>query len=605
MQTKVKVILPLILVYLSGTALADRPLERDEVLEIFRTLTSQPMKTWLVSGTIQARHEEYRAPKEMDSNEITDRINQAVQAYLETPTKTELTQELQQMKREAIPFNVRYELSNECNMSSNVTVRFDGNRFYWEIVVDSRTDSVRPGAELAGNSCTEEFDLDWNQKRVFAWDGEKYTVYFRPGNHAIIRSIPSGVNGPLTAGIVPWGYGRYSYRSLSSAQSSATELQSATESEIRLTVTNDSREETFVLDSSKGYALRLHTTIDGSGSMVVRNYRGYRLASGRWLPGDITIEQYDTTTIPATLMASDVWDFVSITNGKLEPTDFDVDFEYDTFVEDFRFGSEPLQYRYSPPEPPSVRNVNVDELLQNRLQIAQSPMLRGQNCATISLRYVCGKLGVNVPWEHLEQLVHGSDKRTSLFEMKEYVDGLGLNSLAVEISLEKLRALSDYQVILHLPRDNHYVVLGNVSDDYVRLIDLDKNDFHYRSSIEQFVNVWDNAALIVADKSIGTENGLVRIDENRLHDIIGAATCQACNTKIQDVNELHCLPPVQGRCGGTHEIIHERWRCGTSTTGTCLESDLIRNEKEACIADPNADCIGNGDWTSYNISACK
>jgi hypothetical protein len=577
-------------------------LESAEILEILKTLTSQPKKTWLVSGTIQARHEEYRAPKTTDSSKISSRIKQEVQAYSEKPVKLELTQELQQMKLEAIPFNARYELSNEYVMVSNETVRFDVNRFYWEIVVDSRTDSVKPGAELVGNSYTEEFDLGWNQKRVFAWDGDKYTTYFRPGNSAIIRGIPGAVNGPLTAGIIPWGHGRYSYKHLSDALLSAIEVESDTQSEIHLTVIRDEREETFALDPSKDYAIRHYVSTSGNGSMIVRSYGGYQLVSGEWRPGDIIIEQYDTTTSPAKLMVSNLWDFTSISDEPPEAASFEVDFEYDALIKDFRFGSKPLQYRYSAPEAPSVKNVDVAELVQSRLQIAQLPNLQGQNCATVSLRYVCGKLGVHTPWEDLSQLVHGSDKRTSFFEMKGFVDGLGLNSLAVKTDLAALRFAEGYQAILHLPEDNHYVVLGNVGDDYVRLIDLDKNDFYYRHSIEHFESVWDNTALIVGNKPVTENVGFARIDDSRLSDIVGAASCQKCNTKIQDADDSgDCV------CGSAHTVVYELYACGPSTTATkpCTEAGMIGSEDETCISDPNFDCVGDGEWTTvFSISAC-
>jgi hypothetical protein len=109
------------------------------------------------------------------------------------------------MKLDATPFNVRHELSNEYTMNSTEQVKFDGKRFYWEINVDSRSDSVKPGRDLAGNHMTQQFDLETNKRRIFAWDGEKYTTYFLPGNNAIVKegdNGPHSVNGPLTAGII-------------------------------------------------------------------------------------------------------------------------------------------------------------------------------------------------------------------------------------------------------------------------------------------------------------------------------------------------------------------------------------------------------------------
>ena len=133
---------------ISCAAFADRQLDRTEILQIFQKLTSQPRKTWIPAGTIEATHEEYRAAKVTDPNEIERQIKERVQEYQNNPNKHELTENLQKMKLDAIPFDVRYQLSNEYTMNSTVVVRFDGERFYWEINMQSRRDSVKPDKNL-------------------------------------------------------------------------------------------------------------------------------------------------------------------------------------------------------------------------------------------------------------------------------------------------------------------------------------------------------------------------------------------------------------------------------------------------------------------------
>jgi hypothetical protein len=252
MKTKYFVSALVLLLSINLAAFADRQLDRAETLQIFQQLTSQPKKTWIPAGSIEATHEEYRAPKTTDSIEVNNQVSQKIAEYQNNPNKRELTENLQKMKLDAIPFNLRYELSNEYMMSSVVTVRFDGDRFYWEINVNSRTDSVKPGKDLTDNFMTEQFNLDWNARRIFAWDGEKYTTYFLPGNHAIVDSMdstPHVVNGPLTAGFIPWGYGFYSYDNLAAIDSSAVEKYIDGHTQIHLTLNNsDGMEMTFVMD---------------------------------------------------------------------------------------------------------------------------------------------------------------------------------------------------------------------------------------------------------------------------------------------------------------------------------------------------------------------
>ena len=81
---------------------------------------------------------------------------------------------------------------------STVAVKYDGDRFYWEINVDSHTKQTE--ARANGKSPQDNLDLNWNRRRVFAWDGERYTMYFGSGNHAIVHESPSdipvAVNGP-------------------------------------------------------------------------------------------------------------------------------------------------------------------------------------------------------------------------------------------------------------------------------------------------------------------------------------------------------------------------------------------------------------------------
>ena len=67
--------------FLSSLVLADRPLDRVEILNIFEQLTNQPKKTWIPAGTIEATLEEYRAPETTDINEINDKIKEKITAY--------------------------------------------------------------------------------------------------------------------------------------------------------------------------------------------------------------------------------------------------------------------------------------------------------------------------------------------------------------------------------------------------------------------------------------------------------------------------------------------------------------------------------------------
>ncbi len=208
---------------LVAVASADRTLSSAETSEILTKLTDQGRSTWVPAGTIEATHQEYVAAQVTDPAVISAEVQKAVNSYQPNPAWTE---EMQKMALDAIPFNVRYKLGNEYTMSSNVTLKYDGASFYWEINVTGRQDSVTKDASLAGNFMTDEFNLDWNKRRVFAWDGNKYTTYSSGGQATedTVGKLPRTLKGPLTAGLFPWGKGKFKKTDLALAKVLAKEL---------------------------------------------------------------------------------------------------------------------------------------------------------------------------------------------------------------------------------------------------------------------------------------------------------------------------------------------------------------------------------------------
>jgi hypothetical protein len=599
MKTKNIVLPVLLLLSLCSVAFADRQLERTEVLQIFQKLTNQPRKTWIPAGTIEAKHEEYRAPKTIDADVLNGQINKEIQQYQNDPNKKELTQELQKMRLDAEPFNARYKLSNEYTMSSTAIVKFDGDRFYWEINVTSRTDSIKPGKDLAGNFMTEQFDLDWNARRIFAWDGEKYTTYFLPGNHAIVDTTgrtPHVVNGPLTAGVIPWGYGYYTYENLSTMDSSAVEKYIGGQTQIHLTLNNpDGSQMVFVMDPQKNYAV-ISCLITGHGDVVIsKRYSDYQLIAGGWVPSAILLEQYETGS--NRLLTHDLWNITSIDANAPESYDFEVGYEADALIEHFSFnGSKPEMYRYS-------QRVNTDQLLAERLAFSASESAQSQNCATAALKYVTSQLGKDVSDQQLAELVTEPNSTTSLYQMKQFVQGLGLYCRAVKTDVQTLKSLYGCEVILHIPGKKHFVALEAIDDKYVWTIDLAGNKFYYRTDINFFGMDWsEGTALLISNSPIAGE--FTEIDESELGNIMGASGYQ-CNVLRQEYGVIFC-GYAGGLCGGEYKEFYTRWGCGVAESGSCSQSKMLRYKKSPCIEDPYDPlaCTVTGEWTVYYMQAC-
>ncbi|HUT45001.1 MAG TPA: cysteine peptidase family C39 domain-containing protein [Sedimentisphaerales bacterium] len=601
MKAKHYVLTILCLFSVSGIAFGDRQLERVEILQILEKLTSQPTKTWIAAGTIEATHEEYMAPKITNASAISTEITKAIHEYQNSPDKRELTEELQKMRLDAIPFNVRYRLSNELTMNSTVVVKFDGNRFYWEINVDSRKDSVKPNAALKDNFMTKQFNLEWNARRIFSWDGQKYTMYSLPANQAMVdttNSFPHVVNGPLTAGFIPWGYGLYTYKNLSAAASSAIEKDIDGQTQIHLTLNNsDGSEMLFVLDAGRNYAVISHST-DGPDKIISRQYDNYRLVSGTLVPMTILIEQYDTFT--NRLLATDFWDFTSISGDTPSVGNFSVDYEPDALIE-YRSDvtDKPALYRYS-------YTVDSDQLLTERLDYAASEGVQAQNCATAALKYAASQLGRDFTYRQLAQMVDRPGRATSLNAMKDFAQRSGLYCRAVRTDVQTLKGLSGCQVILHFPKKNHFTVLEGIDNEYAWSVDLSKDKFYYRTDLNFLDMDWtEGTAFLISDRPIQLQGNSTEIADSQLSNIIGGSG-YTCTRLLQEYDIIFCMNPVVGECDGYYEGYPTRYGCEAAESGSCVTEMMVRSAEIFCIMDPYDpyNCSVTGDWSFFYMRAC-
>ncbi len=540
----------------SGIAVADRPLERAELLQIFEQLTAQPRKTWIAAGTIEASHQEYAASAVTDGNEINRQIAAEIQRYQNEPNKRELTEEMQKMKLDAIPFNIRHELSNEYTMYSTEQVKFDGKRFYWEINVDSRSDSVKPGRDLAGNFMTQQFDLGVNQRRIFAWDGEKYTTYFLPGNNAIVDAggnSPHPVNGPLTAGLVPWGYGRYTYSNLCTVESSGIESTANNGTQIILTLKEASGSESnFTLDSAKNYALINCLIEKPDGSTISRQYSDYVFIAGSWVPKTILIEQFEAGS--GRLKARDLWNLTAIDDNVPQANAFDVPYESDALVEYYSDTStKPAMYRRS-------NAADTNQLLTKRVAIVKSNGANTRNCATTATGYVASEFGVTISDKDLASLVNQTGGTTSMYDMKSFLQGFGFYCRAVKTNIDTLKKLNGCKAILYFPGKSHFVVVDRIDDRYVWITDLSSAKFYDRTEISFFDMDWPNGtALIVSKQPI--QGDFNDIGSDQLADITGGSG-YSCTYLIQQYNVIFCSE-IGGLCGGKYYEYYTRYACAS------------------------------------------
>ncbi|MCL5282692.1 MAG: cysteine peptidase family C39 domain-containing protein [Planctomycetes bacterium] len=579
---------------LGPAAWGQRTLSNAEIQQILQQVTSRPRNTWLPVGTIQASHQEYGAPKTTDPTTIRNETDKAIGDYQNNPNKKEKTPALQKMKLDAIPFNVKYKLSNESAQSSHVTVKYDNGRFYWEINIDSRQDSVTPDAGLAGNDMTEQIDLRWNKQRIFTWDGQEYTTYSVSGNHAVVDAagkLPRAVTGPLTAGLIPWGYGRFTMARLAAAQVSAQQNAGGT---IDMTLAQaNGVSMNLTLDPAKAYAVTNATLTSPGGLVMTYTCSDYRLAGSNWVPWNIRVErQNDSMT--SRLPTSEQWTFSSVNAAAPAPGSFDVSLKIKALVEySSPVAAESALYVQSD-------RVDARSLLAQRLAYAAGANSRRQNCATAALQQAAAELGKTIPDQALARLV-GSDGWTSLYDMKRCAESQGLYGRAVQTDLATLQGLAGVKAILHIPGKNHFVVLDAVDDREVWITDLASRKFHYSQSVDFFPMDWsEGVALLLSDRPIS--GSFTTLPDAQLASVLGGAY-YACNQLLQESYVIYCDEYVTG-CSGSVDVVYERWGCGPASSGSCSESMMTGSQSTSCLLDSYLSCTVTGEWYYSDMRAC-
>lgn len=582
---------------LSTGAWGQQTLSNSEIQKIVQQVTSQPRKTWITVGAIAATHQEYGAAKVTNEATIQSEINKAVQQYQASSNKIEKTPELQKLKLDATPFNVRYKLANEWAMSSHVTVKYDNGRFYWEINVDSRSDKVKPqDYGVAGNYMTKQFTMSWNQRRIFAWDGQEYTTYSVSGGHANVDAagkLQRAVTGPLTAGLIPWGYGRFAMANLNAAKISAKRNANGA---VDMTISHsDGTSASLTLDSAKSYAVTKATLTNGEATTTY-TCSDYRQVAGNWVPYRIQIER-QTPSWNNRLPTSEQWTFTSVATTAPTPGSFNVPVAAKALVE------------YSAPLTASsaiyVQSDMVDTrgLLAQRLAFAATEGA-GKNCATAVLQQAALELGKSIPDSALARLV-GEGGRTSMYDMMRLAQSQGLFCQAVQTDLATLRNLAGAKAILHIPGKGHFVLLNEVTDQDVWLTDLSSKKFYYRQSIDFFPMDWsEGTALLLSTRPISSRPGA--LSDATLATIAGGAGW-ACNTLLQEYATYTCTygGPYSVGCDGAVIVCFERWGCGSAESGSCVDQQMDASIESSCIWDPYMECTISGEWYYGHMSACQ
>jgi len=369
--------------------------------------------------------------------------------------------------------------------------------------------------------------------------------------------------------------------------------------EIHLTLNiSDGTEMLFIMEPAKDYAVLSHL-ISNQNSIIAKQYDDFKFISGNWVPMTMLIEKYDNSTNK--LLASDFWKFLSVSDAVPSSDSFQVDFRPDALVSyNSSVAKKPLLYQYAD-------GIDIEQPLAQSLALAASDGSSPQNCATAALGYAAWQFGTKITDQQLVPLVSGPDKTTSLYEMKQFIQGLGFYSRVVRTNLDTLKALSGCKAILHIPAKNHFVLLDRIDNESVWVLDLTSRKFYYRSDIELFSKDWtEGTALLISKQPIGIQDSSTEIADAQLHRFIGAAG-YTCTRLLQEDETIFC-DYIAGICTGYYERYYERWGCEAAPSGSCSNSTLLSHISTPCVNYEYYPFMCDVEWEQtvfYYMRACQ
>lgn len=547
-----------------GIVFGDRKLEADEVEQLLITLTSRTRQSWIPYGMIKAHHLQYQETL----NKITD---------------------------------------------STETIHFDGKRYALQVDLnpDESLDMNLPASPDPMDMQPPSEDFLMNRSNLYLWNGQKQVRYYRASDYAIVQLGQEGnsptIYGPPVAGIIPWGHGDCSLLVLRSNNPSAYELTSLEGTKILLEYTETkyrpAAQVTFLLDPTTDYSV-LSYSIENDLALVRNNYDGYRQINEWWVPEQIIIERFDKRSGIAQLISYDDWSFDSVILEIPDSNQFQAKFETGTVVE-----MQPAQsiktFLYQ-----AAEDQDIEPLLEDKISILGSKEITPSNCATAALNHIARKFAKIVTTEDKVSLVSSQNGKTAMSDFKSTLEGMGLECMAVTTNIENLGKFGNCIKIVHLPVNNHYVIVDRIEQESVWVIDLLNRKFYWKKSKEEFLIEWnEGTALLVSDHPIevSPDCRFSYLDSHQLSKIEGGDYgTYSCSDKIQDYQHVLCPLPLGFICSGQYYKFYERYGCKEDVNGgTCVGQRMVGYEFTTCIDNLSEGCTVTGIWESRYIRACQ
>ncbi len=570
-----------------------------EIDLILQVLTSRQQTSWLDKGSAQVIRTRYQAAKTDDLYLVEQKVLEARQQYLDNPRKIVQSEEGQMLKYEAIPFNVRYDMLNEWRMTTRYNIAVDGEKFLQESENISREDSY-PIPDTA-TYMYEYFNLDWNRGYIVAWDGEKNTTC-NPGMGDAVIQAADECPSPrklrvLQAGLLPWGFSKYSYQNLKQCPIDGRHVEVGDHTEIELTI-QFSTEQTLIV--------RVNPDLDN----VVTRYESvwpsrvtivtcddYFDMDGRWMPSSVTSEEYSLAANK--LLRKESWAYSIVSSETPDESAFQVAIPVDAavvYMPSIAVG--PVKYHYPAKQPERLHGWLE---IKARMDAGELP---ADNCAAAALEVVLRSLGLTLTSVEVDGLLEPDGHMVSLYNMRQALLDKGLSCKVVQTDPAALASLTNCRFIAYYPQRMHYVVLDELNSEDARIIDLTGNRIYQRLSLADFQYDWSSGIILaVTDAPFDSFNQLSEIDVDLMKSFLGGEGYR-CIYFYQPEEIYYCSPPFQGSCDSYYYHYYERWQCETTPSGTCSTERLPRLRIWDCVYDSGDCTISSEPLITYYINAC-
>ncbi len=543
-------------------ARADLFMDPNGIDALLRQLTETPRRQWLPQGMIQARHLEYHG------------------------------------------FENKVKESTE-------TVYYDGLKTRLDIMLE---DSQSTETTFTGSSRRQaDQDFKLNQNRTFLWNGQQAVQYYKSADYAIVTTgADAAVEapcGPMTAGIIPWGHGDFTFLVLKSQSPKVYQQYSDNQLRYILKYTNPTTSPdiniTFVLDPSKANAV-LSYTIENEMACLRQTYQDYLQVDGQWIPAKVLIERFDKRSGSARLLSYEDWQFDVIDASSPAEDIFAIEYQNGTTVE-LHPGGDIETFLYDASDRVDIAAILADKI--NLLSTDQNTV----NCATAAIDHIAKRFSKQLQKETLAGVITEDTRKTTLYDMKRTFEEAGLNCMAITTDLETLDKIDNCATILHLALTNHYVILDHVEPDGAWIIDLTNRQFFIKRNIDDLLTEWHSGtALLISDEPITPPLDVTfdYLNTDDMTEILGGSFgTYSCTNLIQERLRVPCDDAIGGfLCIGAYYVFEARKGCAEDPDGgICAGRKMPSYRYSQCLNDPETQgaCKITGTWTNRYIRACE